>query len=452
MNARTIAAWTCALLCCASGALRAQWVRTNGPYYKYPTYCMTVSAGASEGARIFAGTKRGILRSADDGLTWKATNTGLGNPIVLSLASIHDDAGGTILFAGTRDGVFFSTDEGVKWNAANAGVRNRSITCLAVSRRPGGEARIFAGSFEGAWLSTNSGKSWSAVNNGLQNDEVLSLTIATDSAGVECVFAGTMKHGVCVSTNSGETWTKVPGPLEYETVSCFTSFTNNTGGRTLVAGTAHNSSRIYLSTNSGKTWEVPPGWAGPLSNIWCIIPAAEGTDSATLFAATATGVLCSLIRGSVWFRALGNIAETRALAFTQKATGATNVLAGTVYRGIHRSTDFGGRWEAISFGKANSSVVSFATIPDGKGSARLIAGTSGMGIHRSNDAGETWSPMLDESVFIIPDEWGRSMAFDFNEHGISYLLTGLDQYIGRLPTAENTGYDSLRVCRSLYGF
>jgi hypothetical protein len=431
MNARTIVAWTCALLCCASGALRAQWVQTNGPYYTYPINCMTVSAGAREGARIFAGTKCGILRSADDGRTWKAVNTGLSNPIVLSLASIPDDANGTILFAGTRDGVFLSTNEGEKWIAANEGIRNRSIACMAVVRAPGGEARIFAGSVEGAWLSTNSGKSWTAVNNGLQNDVVLSLTISPDSARGECVFAGTKEHGVCVSADSGKTWTKVPGPLEYETVTCFTSFTTKRGGRTLVAGTAFNSSRIYLSTDRGKTWDVPFGWAGPLSNIWSVMAAAEGTDSATLFAATNQGVYCALISGSVWFRSLGNVDPTSSLAFTQRATGATNVLAGSFDRGIHRSTDFGGLWEDISFGKANTFVVSVSSIPNGKGGASLIAGTGGMGIYRSSDAGETWSPMVSELGFITRDEWGRSMAFDFNEHGKSYLLTGLAQYIGR---------------------
>ena len=69
----------------------AQWTQTNGPYGG------TVYSFAVSGTNLFAGTFRGgVFLSTNNGTSWSAVNSGLGNRDITSFAVI-----GPNLFAGT---------------------------------------------------------------------------------------------------------------------------------------------------------------------------------------------------------------------------------------------------------------------------------------------------------------------------------------------------------------
>jgi hypothetical protein len=107
-----------------------------------------VSSIAVSGNTIFAGLwSGGVIRSANNGTSWTAVNSGLTiqgfTPSVEALA-----ANGGSIFAGTwGNGVFLSTNDGANWTAVNSGLTNTDIQSLAVS---GGT--LFAGTFfDGVW-------------------------------------------------------------------------------------------------------------------------------------------------------------------------------------------------------------------------------------------------------------------------------------------------------------
>src|SRR5947207_2974092 len=102
------------LTVCTVSTLRSQWVQTNGPYGG------NFKAFAAHGTNLFASVVgEGVYRSTNNGISWKAVNTGLTNRDIRVLAS----AGGN-LFAGTgvTATVFVSSDSGASWNPSGAGI------------------------------------------------------------------------------------------------------------------------------------------------------------------------------------------------------------------------------------------------------------------------------------------------------------------------------------------
>ncbi|MBK7964276.1 MAG: hypothetical protein IPK10_02450 [Bacteroidetes bacterium] len=59
-------------------------------------------------SKYFVGTNSGILHTNDNGITWTTMNSGLGSPIVMTMAK-----NGTSIFAGTYgNGVYVSSNNG----------------------------------------------------------------------------------------------------------------------------------------------------------------------------------------------------------------------------------------------------------------------------------------------------------------------------------------------------
>ena len=128
------------------------------------------------GNTIYAGTYLGGLHiSTDNGTSWMARNSGLGNMRVLSIT-----VNGNNLFAGTEGGIFLSTNNGLNWTAG--WLTNQTIYSLAASNN-----RIFIGSNIGSLVSFDNGLSWININFGFVSvTNVYSYLINNDH-----IFAGT---------------------------------------------------------------------------------------------------------------------------------------------------------------------------------------------------------------------------------------------------------------------
>jgi hypothetical protein len=154
----------------------------------------TVDALAVSDNSVFVGIGAGfgVYRSADNGLSWAAANTGMSFSTVSAFA-----VSGSNIFAGTENGVFLSTDNGSSWNAARADLpTNARVGGFAVI----GEnilAAMSAVSGGGAYLSTNNGSSWTAFNSGLPNVDSNSVLTITDLAACSTdILAATYGGGV----------------------------------------------------------------------------------------------------------------------------------------------------------------------------------------------------------------------------------------------------------------
>ncbi len=96
--------------------------------------CPEIHSLAISGARLFAGTVKGIFVSSNNGTSWSDASSGLGFPSAFSIA-----VSGTSLFAGTGDAnsrhgaVFLSTDNGASWQDVSWGLPNGFILSLLVN-------------------------------------------------------------------------------------------------------------------------------------------------------------------------------------------------------------------------------------------------------------------------------------------------------------------------------
>ncbi|MDE3056494.1 MAG: exo-alpha-sialidase [Bacteroidota bacterium] len=111
---------------------------------------------------LWAGTEDdGLLKSENDGATWKPMNNGLSAKTVYALASNPSDS--RLLFAGTHGGgVFRSRDGGEHWTQQNNGLTNLVVHALLVL--PSHPQSVFAGTLNGGlFRSDDEGNSWKFV-------------------------------------------------------------------------------------------------------------------------------------------------------------------------------------------------------------------------------------------------------------------------------------------------
>ena len=135
----------------------------------------TVYGFARIGTSLFAGTDNGVYRAGDNDPSWTAI--ALPRENVLALATW-----GATLVAGTDGaGIYLSTDNGVNWKATNTGLTNTHVYALLVSG-----PNIFAGTDDGVFHSFNGAVSWTPVNAGLSNTHVHALALSGDD-----LFIGT---------------------------------------------------------------------------------------------------------------------------------------------------------------------------------------------------------------------------------------------------------------------
>ncbi len=121
----------------------------------------------------------GVFRSSNDGTTWTASNSGMTDTSVYTLA-----ASGSNIFAGIYHGyLFLSTNNGSNWTAVMTGKR---ISCFAVDGM-----NIFTGTDAGVFHSSNNGVNWTVANTGLTDTTIGSLAITNSF-----LFAGTNGNGV----------------------------------------------------------------------------------------------------------------------------------------------------------------------------------------------------------------------------------------------------------------
>ena len=285
---------------------------------------------ATVGTVLLAGTNnRGIFASADSGLSWTPTNSGLSNPHVLSLGVDTNETGGLRIYAGVEGnpGIFLSTNGGMNWAPSNAGLGFYVISSLAV-----GDSVVLAGTQSGIWRSTNNGSSWMATGSDRSMSTIEALAVMPHEAGATHLFAADLNYGVFLSTDNGASWNV---SLEGGAYSLALKDTQ------VFAGTT--SGGVFVSSNNGTNW----------------IAVNNGLPKS--------------------FSDTSQYASVRAISF-----GGSNLFAGlSDYQGVYASTDNGGLWSTV--GQKGSYVYSLASIGD----SILLAGTSSYGIVRTNNL-QSW--------------------------------------------------------------
>ncbi len=379
-----------------------------------------VYALAALGENLFAGTSRGLFRSADSGQTWTAVRAGLPNngaPSVRALA-VNDNT--LYLGANTdyRDAnnnllphVYSSNDAGQTWAGVGAAIRfvlgsetfNGTVRSLsyddgrlyagtewglavfdgqqwgeAVSRGLTLGDRIYArwrgnnatllGTIGGVFALAGDGQSWAQSNRGLTATVVV-VTISGDTLYANAGFSGLFR-----SEDNGQNWTALDPIVDG-------------AGRRLATGVlvARNNSLflsvdfggIFRSNDSGASWT--PVNSGLRSTGFAA--SLDGGDN-ELYALTATGFLHKLnADGNGWTQV-----NATAIPADTIAVSGSNIYA-YAYLGANllRSTDGGATFAPINLGAPVTTVIEVAAHGSNVYCSAIVNGVSGVFV--STDSG-----------------------------------------------------------------
>lgn len=226
----------------------------------------------------------GIFYSVDSGFSWHASNNGITDMNVRTIAGKD-----SLLFAGTQTGLFKSLDLGMTWIHAY-GIPSSDIREVKFR----GDS-ILIGSFgSGIYISVDDGFSFSLVNNGLSDHYINCLFVHGSR-----IFAGTDQGGgIFASDDNGATWVQknngVPvnpwAPSKYDMILCFA---NN--GSTLFASTWDCG--ILISEDNGESWgQIQVG----NNTVWNYINSITCYNGGLLAGCYGTGIYKSIDNGMTW--------------------------------------------------------------------------------------------------------------------------------------------------------
>jgi len=213
----------------------------------------------------------GVYKSTNGGVTWVASNTGMGNRTVSKV--IIDPSTNTRVIAAVNGGIYRSTNSGGSWTQTFSGGNFKDIVFhptnsnIVYAARYGNNLAYF-------YKSTNNGVSWTRITSGLPSNGYRG-TIAVSKALPNLVYflitnQRTFK-GMYVSYNSGtnfKTQSTTPNVMDYTA-----PFTSTTAGQAWydldIAANPKNPNEVYVcgvnvfrSTDTGKTWVINAHWVG----------------------------------------------------------------------------------------------------------------------------------------------------------------------------------------------
>jgi photosystem II stability/assembly factor-like uncharacterized protein len=162
---------------------------------------------------LYAGTTGGIYRSDDAAMSWKKINNGLIpeqelmasmalGVNVIELDPTHPD----IVYAGTTKGLFRTANKGEQWERIGQSLPDHFVSSIVV--HPTEPSLIYIGGPRGVWKSSDSGKTWKEMNQGLATLNVRALAMAPKDS--QTLYVGTNGSGLYRSTDAGATWVPLP--------------------------------------------------------------------------------------------------------------------------------------------------------------------------------------------------------------------------------------------------
>ncbi len=177
--------------------------RPDGTWTAFPTAeVLVVLADPVDRATLYAGTRRGVVKSTDGGARWSDASRNLSRIFTLALAA-DPRKRDTIYAATAGDGVYRTTDGGARWEPRGDELRKTVVRSLALD--PEGD-RIYAGTDGGVWASRSGGRTWEIASTGLPRAPVYALALDRNGS---TVWAGTAL-GLFRSNDAGRTWNTIP--------------------------------------------------------------------------------------------------------------------------------------------------------------------------------------------------------------------------------------------------
>ncbi len=425
----------------------------------------SLTQAASDPARIYVGTLKGVYRSNDYGKNWAQISPAGSSEIheVQSLAV--DPKNPAIVYAGTWHLPWKTTDGGITWNSIKQGLiddsdvfsiiidpNNTDIVytsaCSGIYKSENGGAlykkiqgipatarrtrvlmqdpidhdTVYAGTTEGLYKTTDGGKNFKLMT----SSEVIVNGIYVSPKDHNRVMLATDRSGVLVSNNAGATFEQSNGGFSQRKVEAMLVSHAPVEGIFVGVANDKNFGGVFFSKDNGKNWmQLPNGL-----NEYDVFSLAQGVDG-TIFAGTTHGIFSlaaqNLNSNSTW-KPAGSVKNTftksivtvkngKKITKTQTVNLPSKQIDGRVFAldfsapvwlattssGVFVSRDKGVSWQGGQGLTSND----FKTAAV-NGSTMAVANDVALAV--SNDAGATWTAVtLPPTLSVL-----RRIAFSPN--------------------------------------
>ncbi len=312
---------------------------------------------------VFAGGPTGLYRSEDGGESWAPL---LQTVHVRALAVIPAASGaldGQIMLAGTdQDGVLRSDDRGETWNASNPGLLDRTVLSLATTVDDEGREIALAGTGSGVFLSRNGGRAWKPVFIGDVGTDVEQIAIVEPAV----IWAASHGSGLLQSVDGGLHWHAVASFPELST-SAVAVIRQEASERAVAVVSEQEA---FFSTDGGREWEPAGTLPGPVMALLAL----ETGD--LLVGIAGQGIVRFNPITRVWQSSESRLQATVTGSLTVVAQdGAPPALLVSSPESLPAcSLDLGNSWQAVPF---DSNELSNA-VPFGKSGTIIIPGESAL--------------------------------------------------------------------------
>ncbi len=389
-----------------------------------------------DSATIYAATDwSGIFKTTNGGKTWTATNTGIKDLAVYSLAITS--SGNTTIYAGTRGGVFKSGDGGSTWIDSSCGLPKGSaasmITMLVID--PADPQTLYAGSFDSIFKTTNGAKTWTRIALHPRITQTSSYSsLALDPSHPATIYIAAGDRGLLKSADGGRVWKVITIGEHVERV-----LADPFDSALLYISTG---SEILKSVDAGKHWRSSKS----LSQTDILTMVADSKHPGQIYAGTMEGkILRSTDECEKWKELAAPMASEVHTLLVDPVHD--DILYAGTSGGIAKSTDGGISWRPSNSGLANANISAIAIAPSQ--SATLYVGSYGGGMAKSSDGGKSWSPInagftgsFAWDIVIDPSDPAR--VYVGTDRGVSRSSNG-----GATWSEANRGLPQLAVCSLL---
>jgi photosystem II stability/assembly factor-like uncharacterized protein len=353
----------------------AHWSKFATPPGAFRTYFVALDPAHEH--HIFAGTTEGLLRSDDDGRSWREVSQH-----AIKAIAFDPFLPERIFFASTTGGILVSSDGGKNLRDSNFGFSNRNFTVLTGAGKVVYANSVYEPGSGGVYRTEDLGLRWSRSGNEPAGHEILSMTAAPDQPAT--LFAAGY-HGLLKSTDAGKTWALQKG-FAIPDAGRITALVALSASRLLVA----SDQALFRATDAG-IWK-PVTLPGAASGI----QALQRSGKATVAALKAREAFASTDAGVTWKRCgdPSSSAVWYGLAFDHLPGSMANAAAlAATSEGLFRSYDDCGSWIKVEQGLQAETVAVVLYHPTRPGEA--FASQGGRVFH-SIDGGDHWLAVDDE--------------------------------------------------------
>ncbi len=231
-----------------------------------PTNDQTIYWGTGDANYYSSGF--GVYKTSNGGTTWSASNSGMGNRLVVELLIVPTNS--QILIAATNSGIYKSTNGGANWvQKGSSGIQYTDLVF-----KPGSNGQIiYAAAKKGFYRSLDAGESWSQISSSSFVFGADGSRLAVSAANPNIVYLGNVGTGtVCElyrSADGGTTWINARS----ESTKALAGYDASGGGQGNynfdIEVNPANANELYVcahviwrSTDAGSTWtQQQTSWA-----------------------------------------------------------------------------------------------------------------------------------------------------------------------------------------------